>query len=445
MPSLPDSAITGLASRRLAWEVLLAVAAGAYADVALERALRDKPLHGQDRGLATELAYGAIRRRRWLDAWLDRLGKVPALKQPPKLRWLLHLGLYQLFWMERIPASAAVNTSVELAKSVGLARLAPVVNGLLRAALRARDAGEALPMPEDPAGSLALQHSLPEWFTALLLQWRGASGAAAVASACNRIPALDLRVNRLKVSTDQVAAALAAADIATQPIPGCPEGLEVLRHSGDLRRWPGYEQGHWSVQDRAAQRVAPLLVPAPGDRILDACAAPGGKATHLAELIGDRGELWAVDRSAGRLQRVAANAARLGISCVQALAADAAELASTRPQWQAYFQAILIDAPCSGLGTLARHADARWRITPEAVEGLLPLQAQLLSRLLPLLAPGGRLVYATCTLHPAENAQQIAALLSNRPDLQLVAEHQSWPDDPQGGDGFYTAVLQTGC
>ena len=211
MALLPPKAITGLASRRLAWEVLLAVAAGAYADVALERALRDKPLQGQDRGLATELAYGAIRRRRWLDAWLDRLGKVPALKQPPKLRWLLHLGLYQLFWMERIPASAAVNTSVELAKAVGLARLAPVVNGLLRAALRARDAGEVLAMPTDPAGSLALQHSLPEWFTALLLQWRGASGAAAVATACNQVPSLDLRINRLKTSPDQVVDALASA------------------------------------------------------------------------------------------------------------------------------------------------------------------------------------------------------------------------------------------
>ena len=442
MSPLPASAITGLASRRLAWEVLLAVSAGAYADVALERALRDKPLQGQDRGLATELAYGAIRRRRWLDAWLDRLGKVPALKQPPKLRWLLHLGLYQLFWMERIPASAAVNTSVELAKAVGLARLAPVVNGLLRGALRARDAGEGLVLPADPAGSLALQHSLPEWFTDLLLQWRGESGAAAVASACNQVPPLDLRINQLRASPDQVADALAAVDIATQPIPGCPDGLEVLRHNGDLRRWPGYEEGHWSVQDRAAQRVAPLLAPAQGERILDACAAPGGKATHLAELIGDQGELWAVDRSAGRLQRVAANAARLGIGSVQALAADAIELVSIRPQWQAYFQAILVDAPCSGLGTLARHPDARWRITPEAIEGLLPLQAQLLSGLLPLLAPGGRLVYATCTLHPAENADQIAALLKTCPDLKCVSEHQSWPDDPQGGDGFYSAVLQ---
>ena len=163
---------------------------------------------------------------------------------------------------------------------------------------------------------------------------------------------------------------------------------------------------------------------------------------HLAELIGDQGELWAVDRSAGRLQRVAANAARLGISSVQALAADAVELASTRPQWQGYFQAILIDAPCSGLGTLARHPDARWRITPEAIEALLPLQAQLLRSLLPLLSLGGRMVYATCTVHPAENAEQIAALLKTASELALACEQQSWPGDPGGGDGFYSAVLQ---
>ena len=147
-PSRSDA--PGLASRRLAWDVLEAVAAGAYADVALEnRALRHRPLGAADRGLATELAYGAIRWRQWLDAWIDKLGKVPARKQPPRLRWLLHIGLYQLLRMERIPAAAAaVNTSVELAKTTKLARLAPVVNGLLRAALRAHEAGEGLPVPE---------------------------------------------------------------------------------------------------------------------------------------------------------------------------------------------------------------------------------------------------------------------------------------------------------
>jgi 16S rRNA (cytosine967-C5)-methyltransferase len=439
---------TGLGPRRVAWEVLEAVAAGAYADVALERALRGAGLSAPDRGLATELAYGAIRRRLWLDAWLDRLGKVPARKQPPRLRWLLHVGLYQLFWMERIPAAAAVHTTVELAKQHRLARLAPVVNGLLRAALRAQAAGDTLALPADAAERLSLQQSLPLWFCQELLAWADGEWSQAlampaverIAAACNQVPPLDLRVNRLRSTPAVVSAALGAAGLEIRPIAGCPDGLQVLGSAGDLRQWPGYAEGHWCVQDRAAQWVAPLLEPRPGERLLDACAAPGGKATHLAELIGDRGEVWAVDRSAGRLQRVAANAARLGCASVNALAADACELLRQRPQWRGAFQRILLDAPCSGLGTLARHADARWRVTPDSIATLLPLQARLLEAMLALLAPGGRLVYATCTIHPAENQHQIAGLLAAHPELTLVSEQQRWPD-PDGGDGFYAAVI----
>ena len=439
---MSQSTTTGLPSRRLAWEVLQAVAAGAYADVALERALRDRPLQGPDRGLATELAYGAIRQRRRLDGWLDRVGRVPAQKQPPKLRWLLHVGLYQLFWMERVPDSAAVNTCVELAKTHGLARLAPVVNGMLRAALRARDQGESPSCSGDAAVQLAFEHSLPDWLAELLLQWRDQEGATAVAAACNQVPPLDLRVNRLRATPAGVAEALAEAGHATAPIPGCPDGLTLLGSSGDLRRWPGYDDGHWCVQDRAAQWVSPLLAAQPGERILDACAAPGGKATHLAELLGGDAEIWAVDRSPGRLKRVAANASRLGVDCLQALAADATDLLRERPHWSGYFKRILIDAPCSGLGTLARHPDARWRVSPASIKELLPLQQALLDGLLPLLAPHGRLVYATCTIHPAENGDQIAAFLERHPQMTLVQEQQRWPDDPQGGDGFYAAILQ---
>ena len=422
--------------------MLQAVAAGAYADVALERCLRDHPLRGPDRGLATELAYGAIRQRRVLDAWLDRLGKVPASKQPPKLRWLLHVGLYQLLLMERIPSSAAVNTTVELAKMSGLARLAPVVNGLLRGVLRAHEAGETLEFSADPAIRLAQQNSLPDWLGASLIEWRGPEGAAAVAAACNQVPDLDLRVNRMRSTPEQVGRDLAESGIETRLISGCADGVQVLGHSGDLRNWPGYAEGHWCVQDRAAQWVSPLLEPKPGDRILDACAAPGGKATHLAELVGDVGEVWAVDRSAGRLKRVAVNAARLGLGSIQALAADAALLSKERPEWCETFQSILIDAPCSGLGTLARHPDARWRMTPKAIQDLLPQQQALLDGLIPLLAPGGRFVYATCTMHPDENGRQIADLLSRCPGLTLQREQQRWPDADEGGDGFYAAVLQ---
>ena len=426
--------------------MLQAVAAGAYADGALERELGRVALSPLDRALATELAYGAIRQRRLLDAWLDQLGKVPAERQPPKLRWLLHLGLYQLIASDRVPASAAVSTTVELAKRGGLARLAPVANGLLRAFLRRRESGDTLPLsPEavsDPVLSLGVRHSLPDWLARELLKWLPPQRAEAFAQACNTPPSLDLRVNRLRSSPAEVQAALAAVGVEAGLIEGVPSGLTLLGRSGDLSRLPGYAEGHWCVQDRAAQRIAPLLDPQPGERILDACAAPGGKSTHLAELIGDQGCVVALDRGAARLRRVSRNAERLGLQCIEVCHGDAATWAAEHPDQFASFDRILVDAPCSGLGTLARHADARWRIDPAAIETLVQLQRQLLDGLVPLLKPQGRLVYATCTVHPRENTQLIDAFLNNQPQLRLEQTWQLWPGEIQsGGDGFFVAVL----
>jgi 16S rRNA (cytosine967-C5)-methyltransferase len=423
------------------------------------------------------LAYGTIRQRRLLDGWLDALGKLPAQRQPPRLRWLLHLGLYQLLFSDRVPASAAVSTTVELAKSGGLARLAPVANGLLRSALRRRQGGgsplqapefpgesaagqapesgqtsepwQGLELPADPAQALALRRSLPDWLAALLLQWLSPEAAEAFAVASNLPHSVDLRVNPLRVSAEQLLEQLRAAGLEVEPLPGLPLGLSLRGRRGDLRLLPGFEAGQWCVQDRAAQRIATLLAPESGQRVLDACAAPGGKSTHLAELMGDQGELWAVDRSAARLERLRRNAARLGLGCIRTLAADALVLASEKPAWIGYFDRILLDAPCSGLGTLARHADARWRIEPQAIDALVKLQRSLLEALLPLLKPGGRLVYATCTVHPAENRQQVAALLADHPALALLESWQVWPGAAdagdgagQAGDGFFAALLQ---
>lgn len=462
---------SGLPSRAAAWQVLLAVAAGAYADAALERQLARQPLSPPDRALATELAYGAIRQRRLLDAWLSALGRVPAERQPPKLRWLLHVGLYQLLFSARIPPAAAVSTSVELARAGGLERLAPVVNGLLRTVLRRRQGAAADPwagleLPADPAASLALRHSLPDWLAAALLTWLPPDRAEAFARTCNTPPPLDLRCQPLRCDRPSLLAAFAAAGLSAEALPACPQGLTLRERPGHLRSLCGYEQGWWSVQDRHAQRIVPLLGIAAGQRVLDACAAPGGKTTQIAELLQGHGELWAVDRSEARLQRVAINAERLGLQQgLQLLAADAAELASLQPRWLGHFDRILLDAPCSGLGTLARHADARWRLQPDAIEELVALQAALLRGLLPLLAPQGRLVYATCTVHPRENGEQIRALLAQEPSLRLTHEQQWWPGSAEGsgavadagdsagdgggvsagdglGDGFYAAVLE---
>jgi 16S rRNA (cytosine967-C5)-methyltransferase len=431
----------------VAWQVLQAVAAGAYADGALERELGRTPLTPADRGLATELAYGAIRQRRLLDAWLDQLGKVPAERQPPKLRWLLHIGLYQLLASDRVPPSAAVSTTVELAKRGGLARLAPVANGLLRAFLRRREAGDRLPLTPaqsaDLAVSLGVRHSLPDWLSRELLQWLPPERAEAFGRACNSTPSLDLRVNRLRCSPAAVQAALADAGVEAIAIEGLPSGLTLKGRTGDLSRLPGFAEGHWCVQDRAAQRIAPLLDPQPGERILDACAAPGGKSTHLAELMGDQGLVLALDRGEARLRRVSRNAERLGLQSIAVQHGDATALAQKQPELQASFDRILVDAPCSGLGTLARHADARWRIDPAAIDELVALQRQLIDGLLPLLKPQGHLVYATCTVHPRENNQLIEAVLADHPELQLRQSWQLWPGEVAGaGDGFYAALLE---
>jgi 16S rRNA (cytosine967-C5)-methyltransferase len=442
-----ESTSIGLAPRRLAWQVLQAVAAGAYADAALERALHQSSLESRDRALATDLAYGAIRQRTLLDAWITAKGRLAADKQPPKLRWLLHVGLYQLLCLGRVPVSAAVSTTVQLAREGGLDRLAPVVNGLLRAVARQReglspmaDAWQGLPLPETAAGSLALRHSLPLWLADDLVSWRTPGETELFGQACNTPPAIDLRVNALRCDPTELITRLAQAGLRAEPLPNLPEGITLLDRPGDPRTLPGYAEGHWTVQDRQAQRIVPLLDPQPGEMILDACAAPGGKATHCAERMGDRGEVWAVDRSAQRMQRLRANGQRLGLAALRPLVADALTLVEAQPGLRHRFDRILLDAPCSGLGTLARHADARWRQTRESVAEVVALQATLLERLAPLLAPGGRFVYATCTVHPGENQEQIDRFLTRQTHWRLEQQVQWWPQ-PGGGDGFYAAVL----
>jgi 16S rRNA (cytosine967-C5)-methyltransferase len=320
---------------------------------------------------------------------------------------------------------------------------------VLRALLRRRAAlppgsppWQGLPQleGEQPAATiLGLRHSLPAWLAELLLLWLPPQRAEAFAASCNQPPSLDLRVNPLRASRDQVLVALRQAGAAAEPLAE-PQAIGLSGRVGDPRQLPGYAEGQWCVQDRSAQRIAPLLQPQPGQLILDACAAPGGKSTHLAELLGDQGEIWAVDRSEARLRRLQRNAERLGLAAIHTLAADAGQLAGQRPEWLGQVDRILLDAPCSGLGTLARHADARWRIDPGAITELVALQQQLLEALLPLLKPTGLLVYATCTVHPAENGELIAALLARHPQLHLRSTQQWWPGE-SAGDGFYAAVL----
>ena len=435
------SSIKGLDARKAAWEVLQAVGGGAFADVALERTFNLYSFTSMDKALITELSYGAIRQRYFLDCWIDSLGKVSAKKQPPLLRWLLHLGLYQILKMERIPPSAAINTTVELAKTHRLKKLAPVVNGILRTALRSKEKGLLLPKSNNPSLELAKNESLPLWLADELISWKGVEAANRIAQAFNSISPIDIRVNKLRANLKEVKEVFDSSGIQNQVIPNCPYGLEVRAGVGEPRKWPGYEEGLWSVQDRSSQLIAPSLGPLPGEKILDACAAPGGKSTHIAELMNNEGKLWSVDRSSRRSKKILANSERLGTKCLQILVADSNELLLKNPDWKGFFDRILIDAPCSGLGTLARHPDARWRMNEDSIQELVAVQSHLLNSLAPLLKSGGTLVYSTCTIHPEENFNQIKNFLQLKSDFLLEYEKQIWPGEEDNGDGFYVAVL----
>ena len=436
------SSIKGLYARRAAWEVIQAVGGGAFADVALERIFNLYSFKSLDKRLITELSYGAIRHRQYLDCWIDFLGKVPAKKQPPLLRWLLHLGLYQILKMKRIPPAAAINTTVELAKTHHLKKLAPVVNGILRSALRTKEKGLQLPKSNNPTLELAKNESLPLWFADELIAWRGVEEASRIAKAFNRISPIDIRVNKLRADLKDVKKLFDSFGIQNKIIPNCPYGLEVRAGLGEPRKWPGYEEGKWSVQDRSSQLIAPSLGPLPGENILDACAAPGGKSTHIAELMNNEGNIWSVDRSIRRSKKIFANSERLGTKCLQILVADSNELLLKNSNWKGYFDRILIDAPCSGLGTLARHPDARWRMNKDNIQQLVSAQSHLLNSLSALLKIGGTLLYSTCTIHPEENFNQIKKFLQLKSEFLLEYEKQIWPGEEDNGDGFYIAVLK---
>nr|WP_290227670.1 16S rRNA (cytosine(967)-C(5))-methyltransferase [Trichocoleus desertorum] len=439
--------------RQLAFLALRSIQRDAFADVALDRVLQDAELNSQDRRLATELVYGSVRRQRTLDALIDQLGKKKSHQQPPDLRAILHLGLYQLRYLNQIPASAAVNTTVELAKQNGFPGLTGFVNGLMRQYIRLTEsAGDPLQLPADPVQRLGTLHSYPDWIVQVWLDQLDLAETERLCEWMNRPPHIDLRINPLRTSLEAVEAAMQAEGVAVKRLPHLPQALRLLEPAGAIQKLPGFQEGWWMVQDASAQLVSYLVDPQPGEFVIDACAAPGGKALHLAELMQDQGTIWACDRTSSRLKKLTENAERLGIHSTKISIGDSRD----QPQFVGKGDRVLLDAPCSGLGTLNRHADARWRQTPDRVQELGTLQQELLTAAATWLKPDGVLVYATCTLHPQENEQVITAFLAQHPDWQIEPPAPSSPAaafaTPQGWvkvwphrqqmDGFFMVRLK---
>ena len=431
----------GYLQRKASWEILLKVSSGMYSDHALEKVLKNYKFNSLDKAFITELSFGCIRYRKFLDLWLDHISNRSHKKQPPKLRWLLHIGLYQLLKMDKIPISAAISSTVEVAKITDLKGLAGTVNAILRNTVRNIKKDNFPEISSDRLVRISFQESLPTWLVNEIVNWVGFSHACNICEAFNKKPSIDLRINSLKTNVEEFVKVLYENEIDAEPIDQFKNALTLKSNPRSIRSLPGYEQGMWSIQDRSSQWVAPLLSPKKGEKILDACAAPGSKTTHLAELTDDNAEILAVDRSELRLNILKSNLERLNIKSVKTLNLDSTKLVDIKPKFISYFDKILIDAPCSGIGTLARNPDARWTLNREKIKELIILQEKLLESIFPLLKKNGTLVYSTCTICPEENHILIKRFLTKNKLLKLINEFQIFPSLNSAGDGFYAAII----
>lgn len=405
-------------ARRLAWHVLNAVDAGAFSDAALGERLRAARLAPRDRALATQLVYGTLAWQGLLDRAIAERGRDPARLDAP-VRTLLRLAIFQLTRLDRVPEFAAVDTAVELAKEVKRGAAAGLVNALLRRFLRD---GKEITVPEraaDLVAHLAVAYSHPPWLVRQWIDELGAADTEALLEANNAPAPTVVRVNRRRTDPDTALRALAAEGIAVRPGAFAAEAL-VIEPGGDPSALPGFRDGWWTPQGEASQLVVSLLDPPAGGCVVDACAAPGGKTTAAAERSGDQGLVVALDRHLSGIQHLRREAARLGLLTVRAAQADATAL-PLGAGWMA--DAVLVDAPCSGLGTLRQHPEIRWRRRAADLPALAALQARLLAAAAPHVRPGGALVYATCTITAVENAAVLDAFLASHPEFIL--------DDPR--------------
>jgi 16S rRNA (cytosine967-C5)-methyltransferase len=395
-------------ARAVAHEVLLRVdTTDAFADLLLADRLARIRLEPADQALATRLAYGTLAWQGRLDHELALRVREPLARLDAPVRAALRLGLYQLRRLDRVPAYAAVDASVALARSAGRGA-SGLVNAVLR---RAAAEGEpALPATDDPIGRLAVEWSHPRWLVARWHAELGADEATALLAANNTESPTVVRANPLRTSAAELATALVEAGAEVRAARWAPDGLVVERGAARLRTVAAWRDGLFAFQGEASQLVAPLLDVRPGGVVLDVCAAPGGKTMDAAARVAPGGTVVAVDRSLAGSRRIVAEAARLGAAAVRVAVADARRLPVAGS-----FDAVLVDAPCSGLGTLRRHPEVRWRRTPDDVPRLAALQQDILAAVAPRVRPGGVLVYAVCTLAREENEAAVETFLRAAP------------------------------
>jgi 16S rRNA (cytosine967-C5)-methyltransferase len=399
-------------SRDLALDVLERVRGGKFVEHALSERLARAELSREDRALATELVYGVMRWRARLDAIIQHCASPSSKRIKPTVRDILRIALYQLVLLERIPAHAAVNDAVTQAQQRYGTRPGGFVNAVLRSALR--NLAEADPVPGIDARSLAAHFSHPEWLVSRWLAQWGPEATRRALEANNTASGVDLRVNTLKATVEEGLEILEKAHAAPRRITCLAEGIRVRTVGGPVQSLPGFEQGLFAVQSAASQMVAPLLQPKPGDRILDACAAPGGKTAQLAAITGNEARIVAVDSDPLRLEEMERNLQRLGVRNAELVEGNAEDPEFVRKLGS--FDRILLDAPCTGLGVLRHNPESKYRIDAEDLAGFGRRQGQMLRAVVPALKPGGLLLYSVCTITREETSDVVAGFLEGSSD-----------------------------
>jgi 16S rRNA (cytosine967-C5)-methyltransferase len=423
--------------RRIALDVLVEVEGKSLPlDLLIERKFqRHRGLRQVDYAFITEVVYGTLRWRGRIDWIIGLISRVRPEKLERFILNLLRLGLYQILFMDKTPVSAAVNESVEMVKVLGRGEAAGFINAVLRRISDGRLDME-VPQGKDPS-SISVRHSHPLWLVERWAQELGIDETIELCRANNRVPPLSLRANTLKTSRAKLLAEIRKGVPQAMPSPFSPEGV-LIDPPVPLSRVPRFREGWFQVQDESSQLVGHIMDPKPGERVLDACAAPGGKTTHLAQLMGNRGRIYAADISTRRLSLVKENCYRLGVKIVTALRSNL-----TKPvvfKSEGGFDRILVDPPCSGLGTLWRNPDIKWKRKKEEISTFRGIQRDILHHVAPLVRKGGSLVYGTCTLTREENEEVVAEFIAGHPGFEVEDLSSNLPQGLKpltAGDGFF--------
>ncbi len=388
----------------------------AFADLALEAALERAKLPARDRALTTEIVYGTLRWQRRLDWILAPHSRRRLDRLDPWVRNLLRLTTYQLQFLDKVPAYAAVNDAVALAKRRVHGEAAPFVNAVLRSLTRT--GANLPPLPDDPVEAAATRLAFPSWLARRWAQRFGLDEAEPLMTSLDERPAVTVRANLLKCTRADLAQRLKEEEeVACSATPFAPEGL-ALEEPGPAFRFKAFKEGWFTLQDEASILVGHLLGPKRGETVADVCAAPGTKTTHLAALMQNSGKVMAMDPHTARLKLVAQSAARLGVTIVECHRGSAEALA---PGFKDRFDRVLVDVPCSNLGVLRRNPDVKWRRTEADLSRLAERQRAILAAAASMCRPGGSLVYATCSLEPEENEGVV---------LPFLEAHADWRLDP---------------